>query len=541
MALNRKVVLIAFVCFFSIASRAQVNRYMVFFKDKNGSLFDVARPYEFLSQKSILRRINQGIEVTEQDLPVNESYVQDVRQTGAEVYYKSRWFNAILVQCDQSLLSGIEALTFVDHVEFVAPGQKLVQQGRKKFNLKRNNTSVSHITATQLNLIGINYMHQADYHGEGMTIAVMDAGFQGVDSTTPFAHLITNNQLNTTVSFDFVYNTDNVFQYDEHGTEVLSVIAAEIPDEFTGGASKASFQLYVTEDVTSEYRVEEYNWAFAAERADSAGVDIINTSLGYYDFDDPEMNYEKADMDGETATITRAAQWAADRGIIVVTSAGNEGNISSWRIITAPADARDVIAVASVDAGGVRASSSSIGPSADGRTKPDLAAMGVGVKVVRSSGSVSSASGTSLAAPLITALVAGVWQRYPELTNKEVIELLKKSASLANNPNNLVGYGLPNFRAVVNFQEPIEQVALFEVYPNRVVDTIVVTPKDPDLVESCFIELIAANGQVLSSSEVSFTWFNRTYQTSLATLAPGMYFLRVWFEKKRFVFKVVKE
>jgi serine protease AprX len=526
--------------FVTIVASGQVNRYMIFFKDKAGSSFDVARPGDFLSQKAITRRINQGISVTEMDLPVNENYVQAVRQTGVDVYFRSRWFNGLLIQCEQSSVDGIQELPFVDRVELVAPNAKLVPQGRKKFELKRKNGAARVETVTQLNLIGINFMHEAGHHGEGMTIAVLDAGFEGVNVTQPFAHLFTEGRVNMDVSYDFVSNTDNVFQYDEHGTEVLSVIAAEIPDAFTGGASKASFQLYVTEDVTSEYRVEEYNWVFAAERADSAGADIINSSLGYYDFDDPDMNYTKAEMDGKTAAVTKAAQWAADRGIVVVTSAGNEGNIPAWRIITAPADGVDVVAVASVDASGVRSSSSSLGPSADGRTKPDLAAMGVGVKVVKSTGAMSSASGTSLAAPLITALVAGVWQRYPYLTSEEVVSLLKETASLANTPNNQLGYGIPNFRAVVNYQERVQQPNAFEVYPNPVKDTVIVSPRDPDLISSCFIELIASNGQLISSYDVDFSWYNRNYQTSLSTLPAGLYFLRIWFQKKRYVFKLVK-
>jgi len=541
MVFNKRLIVVSLLTLTAIASEAQINRYIVFFKDKAASSFDVSRPNEFLSQKAINRRISQGIEINLQDIPVNESYVQAVKETGAEVYFRSRWFNALLIQCDQSLIPAVQALAPVAQVEFVAPEKKLLQQGRKKFNLKRKNTEISHATSPQLNIIGIQHMHEAGYRGEGMTIALMDAGFLGVNTTQPFAHLFSDGKINTALSYDYVFNTPNVYQYDEHGTEVLSVIAAEIPDVFVGGAPEADFQLYVTEDVSSEYRIEEYNWVFAAERADSAGVDIISTSLGYYDFDDASMNYSKDEMDGETSVITRAAQWAADRGIVVITSAGNEGNVSSWRIITAPADAVDVVAVASVDASGVRSTSSSIGPSADGRVKPDLAAMGVGVKVVRSSGMLSSASGTSLAAPLITSLVAGVWQRYPELTNKDLIGLLKQTASLAHSPDNLLGYGIPNFRAVVNYQERTEQVKLFEVFPNHVEDTIFVRPNDPNSVSSCFIELIGSNGQILSSENVSFNWFNRTYQTNISSLTPGSYFLRVWFDKKRFVFKVVKE
>ena len=270
-------------------------------------------------------------------------------------------------------------------------------------------------------MLGIPQMHADGFRGEGMTIAFLDGGFMGVNTTAAFQELFNEGRYDDVVSHDFVRNTDNVFQYDDHGSQVFSVIAANIADDFTGGAYKANFQLFVTEDASSEYRVEEYNWLFAAERADSAGVDIISSSLGYYDFDIASMNYSTAQMDGKTAVVTQAAQWAADRGIVVVTSAGNEGNIPSWRIITAPADGADVVAVANLTPQGVASSSSSRGPAADGRIKPDLAALGSGVTVVQDNGAIGTASGTSLAAPLITSLIAGVWQNFRNSLRRKLL------------------------------------------------------------------------------------------------------------------------
>jgi serine protease AprX len=337
-----------------------------------------------------------------------------------------------------------------------------------------------------------------------------------------------------------VQNTKAIFQYDDHGTQVFSIIAASIPDVFTGGATGANYQLYVTEDVRTEYRIEEYNWLFAAELADSAGVDIISTSLGYYDFDQASMNYTTAQMDGKTTVVTRAAQWAADRGILVVCSGGNEGNIPSWRIITAPADAVDVIAVANVNSQGVASSSSSIGPSSDGRIKPDLAALGTAVRVIAPSGAVTTASGTSLSAPLITSLVAGVWQRFPDLTNKQLIEVLKRSASRANDPDMQVGYGIPNYKAVVKYMERSLLDNTFEVFPNPTADTLRIRSNDPEEVSSCIFEVISAQGQVVMKDTATFTWLNMDYSASLSHLASGIYYLRVWVGNQHFVFKVVK-
>jgi serine protease AprX len=532
-----------FLLSMAFSVQAQVNRYMVFFKDKAESHFSTTRPGEFLSEKAITRRIKQGITVTDQDIPVNSNYVQGVRETGADVFFKTKWFNGVLVQCDQVVLGSIQSLPYVDHIEFVAPLNKLIPHtgGRTKFNLQKKRSNYGPEVSNQLNQLGILDMQTAGYKGEGMTVAIFDAGFEGVNTITPFQHLFANGQVNLNVSYDFVYNTTNVFRYDDHGTQVFSVMAAQVPDAFTGGVPQANFQLYVTEDTDDEYRIEEYNWAFAAERADSAGVDVINSSLGYYDFDISSMNYTKAQMNGETAVVTKAAQWTADRGIIVVCSAGNEGNIAAWRIITAPADARDVLAVGAVDQNGTRIGISSIGPSADGRIKPDIATKGQGVKVISSAGNLSSATGTSLSSPLATSLVVGVWQRYPDLTNKEVMQIIRESASQAAHPDNLLGYGIPNFKAVVNYQERMVQDHDFEIYPNPVKDTIRISPKDPEIISSCMVELVNAQGQVLRNDSVEFTWLNRNYLIDSSAYAKGIYYVRVYHEHKRYVFKVVRE
>ena len=526
--------------FSSFASIGQVNRYMVFFKDKAGSTLSTGQPMQFLSQKAIDRRIKQGIIITSQDFPVNSTYVQGVKNTGADVFFTTRWFNGILVQCQASLLPSLESLSYVDHVEFVAPQPKLFNNGRQKVNFRKKNGTVGFETQTQLQMIGIPNMHEDGFMGKGITIAVFDGGFQGVNVTEPFQHIISEGRINTTVSHDFVFNTSNVFQYDDHGTEVFSVIAAYVPDVYTGGAYKANYQLYVTEDVATEYRIEEYNWVFAAERADSAGADVISSSLGYYDFDLAAMNYTKAQMDGKTTVVTRAAQWAADRGIVVVCSAGNEGNIPSWRIITAPADAIDVLAIANVNSNGIASSSSSTGPSADGRIKPDLAALGTSVRVYRANGSLSSASGTSLSAPLITSLVAGLLQRFPDLTNKELMQALKATASKATHPDILVGYGIPNYQAVVNYLEQKPQTNIFEVYPNPVTDTVTVSPIDPDTIPFCRVELISSQGQILAQQTVEFSWLNRKFSTDLSQLSAGFYYFRIWLGQRRFVYKLIK-
>lgn len=525
------------------AAWAQKDRYMVFFNDKAGTPFAVSEPETFLSPAAIQRRVKHDVQITAQDLPVNPQYVVEIRSLGADVFFTTRWMNGLLIQAEDDIIPGIESLSFVDRVELVAPQARLQARGRVKVIERRKGAKVSTATDAQLSMIGLDEMHEQEIRGEGITIAILDSGFEGVDITSPFSHIFQDGRINLEASHDFVYNSDNVFQHDDHGTEVFSVIAAFQPGEFTGGAYKASYQLYVTEEVPTEYRVEEYNWLFAAERADSAGADIIQSSLGYYDFDDSSMDYLKSEMDGTTTVVSRAAQWAAERGIIVVVSAGNEGNVS-WQIVTAPADANDVLAVASVDANLRRANSSSTGPTSDQRLKPDVAALGVGTSVIESSGSLGRSSGTSLAAPLITSLAAGVLQKYPSATNLEILEAIRKSASQSANPDFLTGYGVPHFQAVVNYMEAVIQNNDFEVFPNpfaEEIDTLVIRPKNPGEMPDCTVELISADGKSVFRSTPQFSWLNNHYSPEVSHLLPGVYFLRINANGRKYTYKLVRK
>ena len=220
----------------SASAVAQVNRYMVFFKDKAGTSFSVSNPTQYLSVKAIARRIKQEITITEQDIPVNASYIQGIRNEGVEVFYKTKWLNGVLIQCDQSLITTLQNLSFVKSIELVAPGAKLSASGRKKLNVRKRSGSSGVETENQLKMVGINTMHADGFRGEGITIAILDSGFPGVNLSQPFQDVINEGRINTNVSYDFVYNTTNIFQYDEHGAEVFSVIGAYLPDVFTGGA-----------------------------------------------------------------------------------------------------------------------------------------------------------------------------------------------------------------------------------------------------------------------------------------------------------------
>ncbi|HCZ34643.1 MAG TPA: peptidase S8, partial [Cytophagales bacterium] len=270
--------LLAIFCFFAIDANAQTNRYFVFFQDKVGTPFSITEPTAFLSAKSIARRQYQQISITETDLPVNPAYVQQLKDNGIATYFTSRWWNGVLIEALASEVTSIEALPFVEQVLLIAPGQKFSNGRTKRVKRRHDTTDQPLANATQLIQLGIPAMHAEGYRGEGVSIAIFDSGFQGVNATAPFSLLNTDNRIKQ--AFNFVSNTSNVFVADDHGTEVLSVMAAYTEGTYLGGAYKADYYLYLTEDISSEYRIEEFNWTFAAERADSLGVDIINSSLG---------------------------------------------------------------------------------------------------------------------------------------------------------------------------------------------------------------------------------------------------------------------
>lgn len=494
---------------------------MVFFRDKSGSAFSTTQPQAFLSPRSLTRRAKNGVEVSEADLPVVRSYVEQVSATGVPVFYTTRWLNGALVQTTPALAAQLSNLPFVLRVEQVAPGARLSTGRSKKFK-NRTDSGIAPETLGQLSMLGMDAMHTEEVRGEGVLIAVFDSGYQGVNTAGPFQHLWTDQRIPYT--FDFVGNATEVFRYDDHGTEVFSVISAR-STTFTGGAPEATFHLYVTEDVRNEYRIEEYNWLFAAERADSAGVDIIQSSLGYNTFDDATMDYEKENMDGKTAIVSQAAALALARGMVVVVSAGNEGN-NSWQWVTPPADVDGVLAVGSVTANFTKSSFSSVGPTADGRLKPDVVALGSGTQVVRPSGTNGFSSGTSLAAPLVTSLVAGVLQRFPTLTVAQLYEAITSTASQADQPDQLLGFGIPNYNRMVSYLTPDPPENEITIYPNPVsgepVRVLLKTVQQP-----VTVTVHELQGRVLQQESVLVSWQNNPLSIDLSNLPAGMYLLTV--------------
>lgn len=464
---------------FTIQCFAQTKyKYLVLLKDKDGSPYSVNSPLVYLSQKAIDRRFKQGITVKTTDFPPNPEYISSIQQTGATVIYKSRWMNAILVEATETQKNTILALPSVKGIEFNRPLKQARQQSVKDKFATEKIESLNYGDATaQIQLLGADIMHNQGFHGEGMLVALLDDGFLNVNTSACLQHLVQQNKI--VKVYDFVDNDNTVYSQGGHGTAVLSTMAGYIENQMISPAFGASVALFRTEDIFSETPLEEANWLFAAEMADSLGADIISSSLGYSTFDNSVDNYTPAMMDGKTALSTRAADLATERGIVVVVSAGNSGNDPSWQIITAPADADSVLAIGAVTRTGNYASFSSRGNSADGRIKPDVVAVGSNTALCNTSGFPSTSNGTSFSAPLVAGLVAGFWQANPHLTAQEVTRCIRKSGHQFSSPTIQLGYGYANFSRAntvvqnefsVSAIEPNAELVSFKISPSNKAD-----------------------------------------------------------------------
>ena len=532
-----KVVVIAFMCMIYVNQvSAQVNRYMVFFDTKFESVYTIDNPEAYLSERAIERRQKYNIPVTLQDLPVNSIYINGVNNIDSvNVFYQTKWLNGVLVEADESKVPDIEQLNYVREVQYVAPGQRLNLESLNESSTAEYLDQASGIeelaNAAQNDMIGVGEMHSAGFSGQGKMIAVFDAGFIGTNFSPYFTRMYENNQL--IAAWDFVENSNNIYRYDDHGTSVLSTITAYFEDVFVGVAPDAEVILCVTEDVPTEYIIEEYNWLFAAEFADSIGVDIINTSLGYNTFDDPSMDYNYEDMDGNTAIITRANDIAAAKGILCVVSVGNEGDDALWRKMVAPADADSVIAVGAVNEAEEYQIFSSTGPTSDERIKPEVSALGKGTSIVGWNGLLTSGSGTSYAAPLVAGLAAGVWQAYPDLNNMEVIELIKKGSSQFYNPDTLLGYGIPDFRAIQSEITSLDDDLIekgYKIYPNPVKNhRLYVEIVNPGVSGNDIdIQIFDLNGSIVFFYRAEKIKNGSRFELDLKELSSGIYVLHLY-------------
>lgn len=448
----RKLISFLAIALLATGASAQQDtlKYRISLKDKAATEYSLKKPEKYLSAKAIERRRKQNLPIDSTDLPVCRKYIDEIRKQGVKIVVTGKWDNFVTVSCnDTTLIDRIAALPFVLSTEkvWISPGAGKPSMATERDSVLNQPTihpdSIYGRAITQIQMSNGDKLHEAGFKGQGMTIAVIDAGFHNVDKITAMQNI---RILGTK---DFVNQQADIFAESSHGMSVLSCIGMNRPDIMTGTAPEASFWLLRSEDEYSEHLVEQDYWSAAVEFADSVGVDVINTSLGYYSFDDKSKNYKYRDLDGRHALMSRQASHIADKGMILVCSAGNSG-AGSWKKITPPGDADNVLTVGAIDKRAVLATFSSVGNTADHRVKPDVVAVGVGTDVIRTDGNQGRANGTSFSSPIMCGMVTCLWQACPTLTAKEVIELVRRSGDRAGFPDNIYGYGVPDMWKAYN-------------------------------------------------------------------------------------------
>lgn len=418
-------------------------RYRVTLTDKDSTVYSLLRPEEFLSKQALDRRIRQGLCVDTTDLPVCEKYLSKLKCAGVAVVGTSRWNNTVLVETKDTIrIKEIESLPFVKKVLKVwTKPDSIPARNRKRTNMLRpcskKYQSYYGAAQNQVEMLNVDKLHHAGFRGKGIRIAVIDGGFLNAD----IIPLLQNVKIEGVKNF--VHPGWDVYAELAHGMSVLSCMGADTPYVFVGTAPDASYWLFCSEDPDSESLMEEDLWAQAVEYADSIGIDIINTSLGYHAFDDADKNYHYCDLNGYNSFMSATASMAAEKGMVVVCSAGNSGN-KVWKKITPPADAYNVLTVGAVDGNRINTVFSSVGYTADGRVKPDVMARGGAAAVIRPNGNVENANGTSYSSPILCGAVACLWQACPQLTAKEIIEKVRWVGHQFECPDNIYGYGIPD-------------------------------------------------------------------------------------------------
>ncbi|MBC7776333.1 MAG: S8 family serine peptidase [Phycisphaerae bacterium] len=448
----QKLLFILFYLLFQQTAFCQkINKYWVEFRDKANSPYCICRPAEYLSGRALERRARASIEVVENDLPVNPGYLEQLKIKGVQIHNTSRWLNAAAVMADSASAKNLESLPFVQSVRYLGPHLKYRNPPNRPMKNREplksdpailgDDIPIWGYAGQQNQLLGISVLQLAGHRGAGIWVAVMDGGFTNADTIPMFDSVALQGRL--IPGWDFVERDAGVFEAAQHGTSVLSVMAANLPRYFVGTAPDATYFLIKTEDTGGEFPIEEANWIAGAEWADSVGIDIINASLGYTSFNDNKLSHTYLELNGHTAIGSRGASIAATKGMIICNAAGNEGD-GEWHYIGVPADAPGIVAVGAVGSDEARASFSSFGPTSDGRIKPDLVAPGDQIVVAGNVGiSLGLSSGTSLASPMLAGALASLWSAFPEKTASEILEAVFASSDQAENPDNERGYGLP--------------------------------------------------------------------------------------------------
>jgi hypothetical protein len=562
------VLIIVLTCTQAVTS--QYSRHIVQFKDKQNSPFIISAPAAYLSQASINRRIRQHLPIDSTDLPVTPAYIDSLRSVaGVEVINQSKWLNQALIRTtDSAALIRIRQFSFVKNAMAIAlrafPGEEVIQEkfketisslpdrseiSQRQQLLRASDTlSYGHMQP-QIAIHNGQFLHNMNFTGRGMIIAVVDGGFFNYHTNPAIDSARLQNRILGT--YDFVNNEISVSEDYPHGLQCLSIMAANIPGVMVGSAPHANYYLFRSEDSSSEFPVEEQNWVVAAETADSAGADLISSSLGYTVFQDPAFNHEYAERNGHSTIVTIGANFAVKKGMIVMNSAGNSGNdLTENKFISCPADGDSVVTVGAVDINGNIATFSSWGPNSAGQVKPDIVSVGQGTVLASNTGTPAAGNGTSYSTPNVAGLVACLWQAFPEFTNRDIISAVQKSSHLYANPDNRFGYGIPNFRKAYDqlLTERMLRTAAtilgnewIKAFPVPFDQTLTLLVKEVQGGKA-YIQLLDASGRLVETRELTgSSGQSRLLQFNKSISLPqGIYFIRYRDGAQKATLKVIK-
>ncbi len=520
-------------------------KYWVGFRDKSLTQYSLDNPQEFLSQRAINRRNRYGIEIDSLDLPVNKAYLDSISAIeGVYVTTVSKWLNGCVVLVhDSTLIDSVSALSFV--VETKRIYYRVDTLSNRGCIYKSGIKGDYGFANSQVGMLNLEMLHDSGYYGDGMVIAVLDAGFKDLNNFSYFDSLFINNRI--LGGYDFVDNDTTVFERAYHGTGVVSVMGANVPGELVGTAPHAKYWLLISEDANSEQIVEEYNWVAAAEFADSAGADLINSSLGYTTFDDSIQNHTYQQLTGNYTPAAKGANIAFSKGMIVVVSAGNSGN-KPWHYISTPGDATYALTVGAVDNYGEYAPFSSTGPTPDGRIKPDVVAQGAPAAACYDGDSVSFVYGTSFSSPIMCGAVACLWQAFPQFDNATIVDAVKRSASQYFAPDSLLGYGIPDFSVAYDYLSQLAATGNVNrhkekgvlIFPNPVRDRLNITfflPHD----EKFLMIIYDVSGNPVAAADLSAYGDIKTISINdIKYLPQGVYTVKFILNNKVVLDKFVK-
>lgn len=548
----KKISVLWLLLFGTLVTQAQ-DTYWIEFTDKSNSPFNLNNPQAFLSERAIERRNRQGIGLDERDLPVNPAYLAALRNTGAEVVHWSKWLNGATIRTSSGqVLQAVQSLPFVSGFSPTSKKAGSEPNTVKKFvspfesqpRVQVFDSSSYAFAWNQVKMLNVQFLHNKGKKGQGKLMAIFDSGFPAMPNNRGFTSLFNQNKIKYT--FDYVTMTSDVFGADSHGALTFSCIAGSIPGQFEGTGPEADYLLFRTENAPTEYLIEEDNWIAAAEKADSLGADVFSTSLGYYEFDNTAMNHTINDLDGQTIRISRAAKIAAQRGILVCNSAGNNGS-GAWRKVIAPADADSIFSVGAVNAIGQRVSFSSTGNTADGRIKPSLMAQGSGSAVIGLDGQVSFANGTSFSCPIFAGGLVSLWSAFPQASWKDVYSAVLRSCNRFDSPDSLMGYGIPDFKLAYAYLggDTSERISLNDnsitILPNPLQAQSMVRI-DAEKAGTATLTLFSSTGQQLYVVQLSANQGINDYNNvfSWSSLEAGVYMVAYQIGNKSGQIKVVK-